>query len=72
MTKNMRVTKTQRKWWVLSKAHHSYGMDQGHEISYTDILAVCKTKKEAKKLREQNEKFRGASIDSAPEYMYGY
>ena len=49
MKSKMKITKTQRKWWVLSTAHHNHGMDQGHEISYTSILAVCKTKKEAEK-----------------------
>ena len=57
---------------MLSTSHHSYGMDQGHERSYTRILAICKTKKEAEKLREQNKDFERASINRAPEYMHGY
>ncbi|KKL47518.1 hypothetical protein LCGC14_2334760 [marine sediment metagenome] len=62
MKSKIKVTKTQRKWWVLSKAYHDYA----------EILAVCKTKKEAKRLRYQNKSFMDASIDNAPEYMHQY
>ena len=43
-----------------------------HSPIRSEILAVCKTKKEAERLREQNEKFRMANIDSVPEYMHQY
>ncbi len=68
----MKITKTRRKWWVLSRAVSFEGMDQGHEGAYSQILAVCKTIKEAKKLRDQNKNFKGASIDAAPQYMHQY
>ncbi len=70
MRSKMKVTKTPRKWWVLSK----YGKEprDHHSPIRSEILAVCKTKKEAERLREQNEKFRMANIDSVPEYMHQY
>ncbi len=67
MKSKMKVIKTRRKWWVLYTAHHSY-----NDMAYSRILAICKTKKEAEKLRDQNEKFKGASINHAPEYMNEY
>ena len=73
MTKEMmKVIQTTKKWWVLSRAHHDFGMGQGHEISYSEVLAVCKTKKEAENLLDQNKKFKGASIDHVPEYHNPY
>lgn len=71
MKSKMKVTKTQRKWWVLSMAGYYESRDH-HLPSRSEILAVCKTKKEAERLRDQNEKFTGASIDRAPEYMHQY
>lgn len=52
-TKGMkqRIKKSRKKFWVLSRA-------------YSTILALCKTEGQARRLREQDEEFRGASINS--------
>ena len=64
MVRQMKVQRGTRKWWVLSRG--------SLYLSRSQILAVCKTKKEAEKLLDQNPHFRGASIDNAPEYMNMY
>jgi len=63
-----RIKKSRKKFWALSRATHYHGMDQGHEGAYSTILALCKTEGQARRLLEQDEEFRGASIDSV--YLY--
>ncbi len=62
----MRVTKTRRKWWVLTLRTET------GEPRVDKIVAVCKTKREANTLRIQNKKFINTFIDSVPEYMHSY
>lgn len=64
-----RVVKTRSKFWVLSiliNVPVSYGG------AYSKMLAICKTKKEAEKLRKQKEDFRCASIDSVYLHQNNY
>lgn len=63
MTKVLKVTKTRRKFWVLSTVYN-----RGGEI-HSKILATCKTKREATKLRGQNKGFEYALINSVNLYQ---
>ena len=63
---SMKVTKTRRKLWVISKSNGVEPIDH-HSPLRSRILAICETKKEAEELRDR--KFVGAYIDSAPVYV---
>ena len=62
------IRKSRKKFWVLSKAVRTEGMDQCLESAYSRILAICKTEKQARALRDLTTEFGRASIDSVHLY----